>query len=239
MHTLSTRIPRTRRASVMLLGMTLLGVVPAAGQAGRDLFAAIPRCASADASAFTAFEKADASAKAANEQARAALLTELQKNPSAAMDKETIHLMSKWTEFMTQPGAPPEIHSQADLFQPDLDWLNDQRDKLNARKADCNLGSDPKSQACHAAAQKELDAAERQEKERLRNKWPEYLSRTQMNISWHTRPLPPGINPRNLFIRQQLLAREAQAISDAEVVYEEGRTICGDPRDAGIPGQGS
>lgn len=199
-------------------------------QPARDLLGMVPQCQSTDKRAFDAFEKAYESAQSANQKSQTDVLNAIQANPASAMNRETIQLMSKWSEFTTTVGAPREIHSQADVFQPIQDWLNEERDRLETRKADCNLGSDPKSQACYNAAQKELDAVEQKGKDKIREKWPEYLSRVRTNIDWDSRPMPAGMSSQNLFIRQQLTVRDARAIEDAHIVFEELRTLCGDPR---------
>jgi hypothetical protein len=115
----------------MKLATTLVAIVAIAATA--------PDCNDAN------FKAAHAAAKASNDQAMKDLVLQAQQHPAST--RMTARQTIAWQQFVSGPGAPPEIHTRADLFKPIRDTEAADSAPVEQRRASCQLGASKPSQS--------------------------------------------------------------------------------------------
>lgn len=227
---------RTWRTVVFVYTLAPLSVLQ--GQKAVDLLSAIPNppddpevaytvCGQPDSPAIDpAFEGAYQSAKDANDKAQRSLMEEMQKNPSASM-KGLAQVMGKWQQFAMAPGAPAEVHTRADMFKPLIEKANSDKEPFEAQQQRCDPSDGKAGAACYEAAIRAQRNVDRKLAADVVAMWPEYITAVKKNVLWDSRQPPKEIDLKLPFIRQQLLAMEANAIRDARIAAEEQRAVCG------------
>lgn len=211
-------------SSVASAGPNLLSQIPSPPASAKDAYDACT--APGHKGHDTAFQAAYAAAKQANEEAAKQLLAEIQKHPSAATLPP--RLMLAWQKFQSEPAAPPEVQSQAAIFQPIIDAHDKKLAELQQKVIDCKLGENRASQACASAAAGEIKTERRKLASQMVAMWPTYLAKASQNITWDLRPVPSEFDPKSLFVRRYVLAGEGNAIAAAQVIDSVEEQICGD-----------
>lgn len=172
--------------------------------------------------AMTAFERAYNAAEKQAQQAGQAVMAREQKTAVAGGMGLRADAMFKLQEWMTAPGGVNLRQRAADLFNPLQDDAVHALSPIAQRLSDCDKTAGDPNSTCDE--NKIADGARPvfvKWAGDIHQAWREYIASVKRDITWTSRPLPPGLDAQNPEVQMQLYSMRGQGLQDVKMAAAE------------------